>query len=356
MNKKRNANIELLRILSMLMVTMLHALGKSELLVPFEFGVSGNAWIAWIFEALSIGAVNIFMLISGYFLIHSEFKWKRLAEIILQVLFYSVGAYLVLYFLGITLYEEKNVYYVLQYVLPIHMDVYWFITAYVVIYALLPVISAGVKALPEKTLRGVILLLLVYECVIKSILPVVLETDSKGYSVLWYLIMFLLGAYFRLYGFHFLNAAWKGVVAYFAGSLLVLAETAAIGEIYRHTNRLGMLTNVGTNYNHIFVVLAAVGIFAAFVQSKPIKEGPSRIICMLSPYALGVYLLQENVTLRYRWQKWFGLDGALDGSLFRCLGILLGSVLAMYVMGTVIDFVRSMIFRGIASLAGKQKM
>ena len=79
---KRNANMELLRILSMLMVTMLHALGKSGLLIPLEGSVPGNAWIAWIFEVLSIGAVNIFMLISGYYLIKSEFRWKRLAELI----------------------------------------------------------------------------------------------------------------------------------------------------------------------------------------------------------------------------------------------------------------------------------
>ena len=165
MNKKRNANMELLRILSMLMVTMLHALGKSELLMPLEGEIPGNAWIAWALEALSIGAVNIFMLISGYFLVKAEFKLSRLLEIICQVCFYALGAFGIFYLLGLTTAGERDLYHLLHYIFPVHMNVYWFITSYVVIYALLPVLSTGIRGLEKKQLRNVILILLVYECV-----------------------------------------------------------------------------------------------------------------------------------------------------------------------------------------------
>ena len=90
---KRNANMDLLRIISMIMVTMLHALTKSDLLPFMGSEVTVNGWIAWIFEALSVAAVNIFMLISGYFLISSKFKVGRLVEIVLQTAFYTVGSF-----------------------------------------------------------------------------------------------------------------------------------------------------------------------------------------------------------------------------------------------------------------------
>ena len=79
--RKRNANMDILRMISMMMVTMLHALTKSDLLPFMGDEVSANGWIAWTFEILSVPAVDIFMLISGYFLISSKFcyifiSWK----------------------------------------------------------------------------------------------------------------------------------------------------------------------------------------------------------------------------------------------------------------------------------------
>ena len=62
-SQSRNANMELLRIISMIMVTMLHALAKSDLLPTFVMDVSFNGWIAWVLEVLSIGAVNIFIFL-----------------------------------------------------------------------------------------------------------------------------------------------------------------------------------------------------------------------------------------------------------------------------------------------------
>ena len=88
--RKRNANMDLLRMLSMMMVTMLHALTKSDLLIFMGNEVPVNGWIAWVLETLSVSSVNIFMLISGYFLISSEFKIGRLLEIIFQTVFFLV--------------------------------------------------------------------------------------------------------------------------------------------------------------------------------------------------------------------------------------------------------------------------
>ncbi|MCR4618522.1 MAG: acyltransferase family protein, partial [Lachnospiraceae bacterium] len=168
--------MELLRIISMIMVTMLHALAKSDLLPTFVMDVSFNGWVAWILEVLSIGAVNIFMLISGYFLVNSEFKLKRLIELIFQTFFYSAVPFVVFLASGKLDPEEKGIYQLLNNFLPIHMDTYWFITAYVVVYMLSPVITKGLKAVTKKQLITVIVCLLIYECVLKSILPFRLTT------------------------------------------------------------------------------------------------------------------------------------------------------------------------------------
>ncbi|MCR5310461.1 MAG: acyltransferase [Lachnospiraceae bacterium] len=352
---KRNANLELLRILSMIMVTFLHALGKADLLGNLAGSFNINNWLAWILEVLSLSAVNIFMLISGYFLINSEFKPGRLIEIVAQVLFYSAGSFIIYAAFFTVDAEEKTLYAFLKYLLPVHMEVYWFITAYVVIYMFLPVLSKGIKAITQKQFGTVIVLLLIYECVFKTLLPVRLAKDTRGYEFLWYLIVFMIGAYFRLYGFKHLTKPGRGFLLYFAGSFMILAETFALQFINTRFDRLKEITAAPTEYNHLFVLCAAVGIFSAFVNLKPMRSGAASVICALSPMALGVYLLQESITLRYRWQKWFLLPEAATEPAYIFLLKVFGAVLAMYLIGTAVDFVRIQLFALVRRIFVKRK-
>ena len=90
MLKKRNSNLDLLRILCMFMVVILHSLNHGGLvegsLIPGHYNwYNGN-----ILFSLSLQAVNCFVLISGYFLCTAKFKLKKLINIYIQVFFYSV--------------------------------------------------------------------------------------------------------------------------------------------------------------------------------------------------------------------------------------------------------------------------
>ena len=348
---KRNANMDILRMISMMMVTMLHALTKSDLLPFMGNEVSANGWIAWGLEVFSVPAVDIFMLISGYFLISSRFKMGRMVEIVLQTLFYSAGSFVLFLFLGKASLTSMNSYDYLQYFLPIHMETYWFMSAYVIIYLLLPLITNGVRAMTEKQLQGVILWLLVFECVIKSFLPVRLSMDTKGYSFLWYLTLFLVGARIRLHGFKIVKTVRRGWLIYITSTFLILAEIFIVSQIQLRTGRLREMTTVSLEYNHILVFFSAIGIFAAFLHAKPLGEKFGRLVCMLSPYCLGVYLLQENLMMRYLWQDWFGLREVMEQSIPIFLFRVMGAVVAMFVFGICVDMLRSFLFRVVANHA-----
>ena len=352
LTKKRNANMDLLRMISMMMVTVLHALGKSGLLLPMSGDLNLNGWLAWGLECLSIGAVNIFMLLSGYFLIFSEFKIPRLLEIVFQTFFYTFGTFLFFEATGKLSGEKQGIYELLQYALPIHMDVYWFVTVYVVLYLFLPVLSNGVKNITQKQMKIMILCLVIYGCFFKSFLPFHLAVDKRGYSFLWYLTLFLIGAYFRLYGFAFLKKAWQGWLIFLLGTIWIYAEIYVINWINARTGRLAELLQISLDYNHVFVLAASVGIFEAFLLGKQLPVKLGKVVYALSPMALGVYLFQENPLLRYEWQKWFGLQGALQEGTALFLCRVLGAVLAMYTLGTAIDFARRMLFRFVGKGCG----
>ena len=90
--RKRMANLELLRCVAMMMVVVLHYLGKGGLLADLA-GESLNVpeLAAWLLEAFCIVAVNVYMFLSGYFLSGSSFRLSRLIQLWMQVWLYSVA-------------------------------------------------------------------------------------------------------------------------------------------------------------------------------------------------------------------------------------------------------------------------
>lgn len=89
----RQSNIEALRMLSMLMVLNLHSFWG------YEHGSGVMQALDFFRESTSICAVNVFLLISGYFGI--KWKWKSFYNLIFQIFFYSFAVYIVACGIGV---------------------------------------------------------------------------------------------------------------------------------------------------------------------------------------------------------------------------------------------------------------
>ena len=78
MNKQRNSTLELLRVLSMIGVLGLHYMNKSiggglNATLPY------NVVLTHFLESICITSVNVFILISGYFMIYQKTTGLRKA-------------------------------------------------------------------------------------------------------------------------------------------------------------------------------------------------------------------------------------------------------------------------------------
>lgn len=341
-HSKRMANIELLRIIAMMMVVMLHFLDKGRLLPSLSGELALNGYAAWILETLSIVAVNVYMLISGFFLVESGFKCRRLVQLLCQVLFYSLLVSGALLALGILSPGELNLYKLLQYVLPTQMVQYWFVTAYVLMYLFSPLLGTAVKHMKKEQLQAVILFLLLFLSVNKSVLPVRLESDNQGYDGIWFICVYLVAAYMRLYGLKWFDRAGKGFLCYLAGCGGVLGLAMCVRAVFLRTGQLEGYLTTPYNYNHIFNLFAAISLFYGFYHIR-IKEGCiSRLICRIAPYTFGVYLLHEQVEVRYLWPVWLGASA--DSGAIRFVLRALGSVLAVFAVGILVDMLRGLLF------------
>ena len=176
----RMANLELLRCVAMMMVIVLHYLGKGGMLSDLTgAAVSKAETAAWLLESFCIVAVNVYMFISGYFLCTSSFKVSRLIQLWLQIWAYSVGVGLIGALTGVLQETAFDTHYLLTLLFPVTMGHYWFMTAYVFLYLLLPFVGMAVKKMTKGQMQAALGILLLAFCVSKSILPVQLEMDRQ---------------------------------------------------------------------------------------------------------------------------------------------------------------------------------
>ena len=87
--RERNYGIDLLRILSMFMVTLLHFCGYSGIGETADTGIP--FYVSSVFYVICYGAVNIFGLISGYVMLGSKIIYTRIVGLWFQVVFYSAA-------------------------------------------------------------------------------------------------------------------------------------------------------------------------------------------------------------------------------------------------------------------------
>lgn len=342
MASKRQANFELLRITAMFMIITLHYLVKGNVAVPYADNPSSVNLFAWLLEAFCIVAVNCFCLVSGYFLVESVWKPGRIVSLLAQVLFYSLVIPLAMLCVGMISPADLTLYDWVSFLLPIETEHYWFATSYVMMYLFAPVLAAGVKHMEQKTLQVVIAVLLFFFSIGKTIFPVSLVTDQYGYDFGWFLCLFLIAAYLRLYGCAWLEERKHAGILYVVMSLCIFGTWFLASLFAKRVNAFSYYADMPYTYNHVFALFGAVGLFMVF-RNLNLPEGKlTEAVRRLAPYTFGVYLIHEHLLVRYEWVKWMRIDKVRESLFF--LPHMLVCVIAVYVVGTVIDFVRAYFF------------
>ncbi|MBP5197907.1 MAG: acyltransferase [Lachnospiraceae bacterium] len=339
---KRMSNLDLYRCVAMMFVVVLHYLGKGDILQPVESAeLTAVSVTARILETFAIVAVNSYMLLSGYFLVESGFKLRKLIGLVLQVWSFSVAFGVIGPLLGMLREANLDTHYVLTILFPVTMVHYWFMTAYVILFAMLPFILPTIKKMDKNHFRVAIWVVLIIFSVLKTVVPFRLESDAKGYDALWYFCMFLVGAYIRRFGLKSINTMKKSLIIYFVSVALILCEAFIFRAVNLKTGSLSFIISYMYEYNHFLVVLETIGLFGIF-QNMTLPEKAGDCISRIAPYSLGVYLFHENIGVRYGWEmRLFAYRVTNPANL---IAFMLIAVLVLFVMGVCFDWLRKKIF------------
>lgn len=342
--KTRQANIELLRILAMLMIIALHYLDKGGILVPFEHGMTGMQILHRLLQILCIGAVNLYVLISGYFLVEARFTVKKVVLLWAQVLFYAWGMAAIFFLTGTVNIGEQGIYDLIPVVLPVTGNHYWFATVYLTLFAVSPFINVAIKHMTRVQHGWAIGIMVLIFSLWNTVLPFTIPvTDGEGMDLPWFICLYLIAAYIRKYPDcvklkkRFCLPLYFGsaVLSVLLGLLLLLVDTKV--------GKLGGYAGNFFPYNSLLTLTASVALFLFFLQWN-IKDGfVARCIVKFGACTFGVFLIHEHFYMRYLWPKWFGVAEMAD-SPFMILHMA-GTVLAVFFACAVIDMVRQWIFK-----------
>lgn len=323
----RNSAVELLRALAMFLIVLSHACVHSrfDLTAP-GFGINRILVQCGVLGNLG---VDIFVLISGYFLSVKGVSARGLLKLLLQIWFYSLTLFLgcrVFFGYPYSVGDYHRVF------LPILFGEYWFCTAYVILFLLTPFLNLLIGAMDQKMHQKLIALIL---C-LWSVLPTITGQYMYGDVLAQFIILYMIGAYIRWYpGVLSNGAAARGGLAVLSALLLVILTV-----IYDYLSvHIALFQNSVTalyGRNSPVILGCAVGMFAVTVSCRPFY---SKFINSLGACAFGIYLIHDNPAVREILWNWILKHGDYYDSPVLLLRILL-SVILVYTACAAAEFLR----------------
>ncbi len=345
--RKRQTGFELLRIIAMLMILPLHYNTAAGTLLTLGEPADKINVFATLVESFCISGVNTYVLISGYFMSQSKVKPSHLIKLLCQVYFYTILISMALMIAGIYVINPgESMYKLIEYFFPISSEHYWYVTAYVIMFVLSPVMNAAVEKLSRKQLKVVIMGMLLWFCVIKSFVPVMFVTDHHGYDYSWFLCLYLIAAYIRKYDVRVFYNARNSAVVYFVSCVIIFAMCLATHYYNLKTGGLIYYSDIPLDLNYFFTLTAALGLFSFFRYVRLREDKLADVIRFVAPFTFGVYLLHMHVEMKSRWVEWIEhIIGDIPyDSVIRYALHLAATVLIMFAAGVFIDWIRKIIF------------
>lgn len=325
MAKIRQSNIELLRIISIFFVLVGHAGMALGGLLPDRADLADNSLqsvAVLALNAVSVGGVNIFVLISGWFGIRAS--RRGLGKFLFQVAFLLWGIFAVFLATGLAPVSVDNI----KASLGIY-EGYWFVMAYLGLYILSPMLNAFVEKATQRQLGLLLILFYLFQihyCWIWSMV-----NYFGGYSVVFFCGLYLTARYVRLYPISFLQRHPWSVYSI----LVTLIFVVSAAGIYLTGHPVKML-----RYDNPMVIIANVAILIGFSKMTVQKLW----INTLATTCFAIYIIHFHpLVFPYFSQGLQTIAATFCG--WRRLATVTGFLCLVFIACSMVDFTRQAAWR-----------
>ena len=287
----RNSSVELLRIVSMLFIVISHASFHGGFPKDGSSFQINDLFLDW-FTLGNLG-VDIFVMITGYYMCEKELKIQRILKLLSQVWFYSLLSLL----FGIVIKYKFTIKTVISFLFPTIFSTWWFFTAYFVIMILSPFINTFIDSIDRNKHKICISVMLTMWVVIPTF------TNQKMFEseIPQFLMFYLIGAFLKKHPDNiFKNKKIRMCVTIISFGLLFMSSVVfrTLEDYFSFFGGKSILFY----YRHsLLIVGASVGLFTMAIYRQPFF---SSLINKIASCTFGVYLIHESPIVR----SWLWLD------------------------------------------------
>lgn len=289
MNKSRNNNIEIMRIVLMFMIICHHCIingyGFQRMMNTGEMVDPSYSCFLSVLNSIVIIGVNVFFLISGYYGIN--FKKEKLSKIVFDLYLYADILVLLSIIVGFETISKNSIKIL---VLPFYK--YWFVLVYVLIYVLSPMINAGLNALSNKQAERLWLFFFVLFCGLGFASEASWLGLQNGYSLMYGLFLYCTGRV--IYKCDYVSK----IVNRISGTgvciiWLIMTSLTAVATCLLITHECYTLAWHLFAYNQPMIMIASVSFMLVFLNCKTYRAKFN--ISSISKHILPVYYIHTSV-------------------------------------------------------------
>lgn len=328
----RQSNIELLRIVCMFLIIGGHFSAHSGFEFPREMISCEQLWS----QFLGIGGllgVNLFVLISGYFMVKQEtISISKALKLWLQIEFYSVVIYLLSVLFGQNILSIKQI---IWNGFPLIFEKWWFASTYFVLFLFSPYINKLLCRLSKEEYKRLLVLLILSW----SVIPTVTGKAFQGNNLLWFVTVYTLAGYFRLHGAFIEKHKkyWKYIaVGCYA---MIFLSIVSLDYVRMRLVTFDLQADYFAKMQAVTLLALAVSIFLTF---NVMKIQHNRMINSIAATVFGIYLIHDHPVVReYIWKNCFAFIKNLDGMLFIAWSLF--AIVIVFVTSGAMEFIRALL-------------
>lgn len=322
----------------MILIILLHSLSYGGVRELYQYGEIGYV-VMNILRGFAYIGVNCFVMLSGWFMCDSAFRFKRIVSVWLQVFFYGIVSFGV----SIILTNEISFNSIISVFFPVTGQSYWFVSCYFLLLFLQPLLNFVVNRTDEKQLKRFVITLILLFSVLPTFLPWSKSFTSSGTDIMWFISIYMFMAYLKKYGerIYLIQKKSFGWLLFFSGVITGVALDFLANGILSILNH-ATIDKLFYYNNSLMFFIAAVGLF--IICKNMNCEKMPRFILIPASATFGIYLLHDNPLVRNF--VWSSLERILPLSPNIAVNVAFCAfkVVLIFVVGMTVDLVRQFLF------------
>ena len=328
---QRESGLELFRIITMLLIVAHHYVVNSGFISYLRLSkLSFKSIFFYSVGAFGKIGINCFVLITGYFMCSSKITLKKFLKLFIEVMFYKIVITLIFVIFEPDQWTYKSI---IKAMLPITSISDNFTGCYLIFFFFIPFLNILIDGLNSK--QHFLLLLLCFA--VFSAFPNIPIFYVNINYVMWFMIMYLLGAYIRKYNKELFARRKLWIVVCLVSFILCIISIIACLFV---ENKFGI--DIGVYFfvadsNKILAVITAV---SSFITFKNLNLRYIKSINIISSATFGVLLIHANGDAMRNWLWGDVLNNTYYIQTNQAYLHVIISVLLVYIVCTAIDLLR----------------